>query len=82
MNSEKSPKQQSLSVNKSHNVPLTYSFLKIFFIHDRGRYHIETSPFICSANQLTGLYMITASVMKELSYIFDGICTPYVVDGE
>ena len=29
-------------------------------------YHIGTSPLICSANQWTGFYMITASVMKEL----------------
>ena len=34
--------------------------------HDRGRYHIETSPLICSANQWTGFCMIMASVMKEL----------------
>ena len=31
-----------------------------------GRYHIETSPLIYEANQWTGFYMITASVMKEL----------------
>ena len=36
------------------------------FFHDGGRYHIETSPLICSANQWAGFYMITASVMKEL----------------
>ena len=36
-------------------------------VKDGGRYHIETSPFICSANQWTGFYMITASVMKELT---------------
>ena len=36
--------------------------------HDGGRYHIETSPLICSANQWTGFYMITASVMKELKW--------------
>ena len=35
--------------------------------HDRGRYHIETSPLICSANQWTGFYKITASAMKELN---------------
>ena len=29
------------------------------------RYHIETSPLICSANQWTGFYMMAASVMKE-----------------
>ena len=31
----------------------------------RGRYHIEPSPLICSANQWTRFYMITAPVMKE-----------------
>ena len=41
--------------------------------HDGGRYHIETSPLICSANQSTGFcqwssfYTITASVMKRLN---------------
>ena len=35
--------------------------------HDGGRYHIETRPSICSANQWTGFYMITASIMKELN---------------
>ena len=34
--------------------------------NDGGRCHIETSPSICSANQQTDFYMITASVMKEL----------------
>ena len=34
--------------------------------HEGGRYHIETSPLICSANQWTGFCMIMASVMKEL----------------
>ena len=28
---------------------------------------VETSPLICSANQWTGFYMITTSVMNELS---------------
>ena len=37
--------------------------------HDGGRYHIEISPLICHANQSTGFYMITASVMKELKMI-------------
>ena len=41
-------------------IPSTY---KLF--HDRGRYHIETNLLICSANQWTGFYMITASAMKE-----------------
>ena len=37
--------------------------------HDGGRYHVEISPLICHANQSTGFYMITASVMKELKMI-------------
>ena len=41
--------------------------------HDGGRYHIETSPSICSANQWTGFYMIMASVMKELIELYDVI---------
>ena len=32
--------------------------------HDGGRYHIETR-----ANQWSGFYMITASVMKELTEV-------------
>ena len=34
--------------------------------HEGGRYHIETSPLVCRANQWAGFYMIMASVMKEL----------------
>ena len=41
-------------------------FPLISLFHDGGRCPIETSPLICSANQWTGFYMITASVMKEL----------------
>ena len=37
--------------------------------HDGGRDHIETSPLICSTNQWTGFYMMTASVMKGLIII-------------
>ena len=40
-------------------------FIKLF--HDGGCYHIETSPLISKANQWTGFYLITASVMKELN---------------
>ena len=39
--------------------------------HDGARYHIETSPLICSPNQWTGFYMISASVMKGLRTIFE-----------
>ena len=35
-------------------------------------YHIETSPLICSENQWTGFYMITAPVMKGLSRVSNG----------
>ena len=41
--------------------------LTLQLFHDGGRYHIETSPLICSVNQRTGFYMITAFVMKEFS---------------
>ena len=37
---------------------LLFELVELF--HDGGRYHIETSPW-------TGFYMITASVVKELS---------------
>ena len=33
---------------------------------DGDRYHTETCPLICRANQWTGFCMITAIVMKEL----------------
>ena len=39
-------------------------FFPILTLHDGGRYHIEGSPLICGANQWTGFYMITASVLK------------------
>ena len=49
----------------------TFSFVGSQFIpltlSCGGRYHIETSPLICSANQWTSFYMIWASVMKELN---------------
>ena len=35
-----------------------------------GPYHIETSLLICKANQWTGFYMTTTSVVKELKQIF------------
>ena len=37
--------------------------------HDGSRYHVGTSPLICSKNQLTGFYMIGTSVMKVLEVI-------------
>ena len=38
---------------------------KIKLFHDRGPYHIETSPLICRA--WTGFYMVGTSVIKELN---------------
>ena len=43
---------------------------RLKFFHDGGSYHIETNPFICSANQWAGFYMIGTSVMKELKIRF------------
>ena len=51
-----------------NEMSFTY-YNSIYLFHDRGRYHIETSPLICSANQWTGFYMITAPVMKEIRKI-------------
>ena len=34
---------------------------------------IKTSPMICSANQWTSFYMITASAMKELKILRDAL---------
>ena len=51
------------------DITLTKETELIFLnFHDGGRYYIETSPLI-SANQWTGVYMITASVMKRLMKI-------------
>ena len=44
-------------------IPIFGSF---WSFHDGGRYHVETSPLICRANQWTGFYMITVPIMKEL----------------
>ena len=53
------------SKGSSPNFAYYVKIIKHF--QDGGRYHIETSPLICRANQWTGFYMITASVLKELS---------------
>ena len=39
----------------------------------------ETSPLIRSANQRTGFYMITASVMKELKVTVGNLYTRFEV---
>ena len=51
---------------KVHNMISNDVMMTLYLFHDGGRYHIETSPLICRADQWTGFYMITASVMKEL----------------
>ena len=66
-----------LSISWGFWVRLSFCF-ELF--HEGGRYHIETSQLICSASQWTGFYIITASVMKELSLhmskkvLFQKIC--------
>ena len=61
-------KHQSLNVFNllaaTKNLITNYTF---FIAHGAGIYHIETSPFNCRANQLTGYFMIETSVMKELN---------------
>ena len=49
------------------NNQIITAHLSLLPFHDGGRYHIETSPLICGANQWTGFYMITAFVMKGLT---------------
>ena len=39
----------------------------IYLLNDGGSCLTETSPFICSANQWTGFYVIGITVMKELN---------------
>ena len=53
---------------KTNNDNMTDLFLpEVNHFHDGGRYHIETSPLICGANQWTGFYIITATFMKGLN---------------
>ena len=43
------------TIEYRYNVVYAPYFTLLF--HDGGRYHIETSPLICSSNQWTGFYM-------------------------
>ena len=43
------------------------TLITFWLFHDGGRFHIETSSLICTANQWTGFYMITASILKGLN---------------
>ena len=53
-------------ISRSKPFKAIHNFRKSLTFHDGGRYHIETSPLICAADQWTGFYMLTASVMKGL----------------
>ena len=44
---------------------LTLSWRRLLY-HIIMSYHIETNPFICSANQWTKFYVIGTSVIKKL----------------
>ena len=50
-----------------HFKPAMGDYNQLFL--DGGRYHTETSPLICCSNQWTDFYMITASVMNELTLL-------------
>ena len=39
-------------------------------LHDGDPHNIETSQFICSANQWTGLFMTGTSIVKDLSQLW------------
>ena len=58
----------STSIISGWSLPeFSWVYNSVLTFHDGGRYHIEISPLICQANQWTGFYMITASVMKGLN---------------
>ena len=59
---------QLYRITRYFNRISSYLYLANIFISfmKGGRYHIETSPLICSENQWTGFYMIRVFVMKEL----------------
>ena len=55
--------KEMIHLNKN---PLTLSWRRPLSYRHQS-IDIETSPLICGANQWTGFYMITASVMKRLN---------------
>ena len=67
-------KKVVLQISENSQVTTCNRASKLF--HDGGRYHIETSPLICSANQWTDFYMITDSVRKELKKRLCHRCFP------
>ena len=67
--------QNDLLLERNGTPRITFRSGAFSLFHDGGRYHIEASPLICSANQWTGFYTITASVMKELNPWLQYTCT-------
>ena len=49
--------------------PLSRVKLTIYLFNDQRSHHIETSQMICSANHLTGFYMIGTLVIKTLTQV-------------
>ena len=63
----KSKLQKQKFIYKQHeDFTKTFKFLTFSWRNDEDLYHIETSPFICRANQWPGFYTIGTSIMKEL----------------
>ena len=53
--------EEKLSNSQSHNA-------NDYFIKRQSCHCIETSKLACSANQLTGIYMMETSVFNELNF--------------
>ena len=51
---------------KSGNMLVCFVTEYVLTFNDQWSHHIETSQLICSANQLTGLYMMGTLVVKGL----------------
>ena len=47
---------------------LRFSILPPLIIKQQSYHHTETSQLICSANQLTGFYMMATLALNELIY--------------
>ena len=60
--------QNDLLLERNGTPRITFRSGAFSLFHDGGRYHIEASPLICSANQWTGFYTITAKSMDWFLY--------------
>ena len=58
-----------LNLQKEFLIRLTHFNPVLDFIYKPSRFHIETSPMVCSANQWTGFYMITARFLYEIKQL-------------